>query len=533
MHSTNSIVVVVVCFKNFKKEMIKYIILFINLFFISNFSQAQSKIDPNGFHVFFYENGQKSSEGNFKNGKPEGYWKNYYENGVLKSEGNRRNHLLDSTWVFYYDNGLLKEKADYSKSKKEGFSFRYSEEGFLLEKRMYKNDTIDGFAFKYFEDLGRVEFEEPYVQGLKEGRGYQYARDGRIISLITYEKGTLKSLQAINSYNSKQQQVGLWIAYYDNIPNKKVKKLEGRYKSGFKHGYFREYDRKGVQVATIKYVNGQVVENAEELMGVDLVREYYPNASVMWEKTYLGTKPHGIWKKYDTAGVVIESIVYIKGIKKGEGIIDVKGMKQGSWREFYTEGMLRGVGRYENGARVGKWSFYHLNEKLEQVGVYRKGGKPHGDWIWYYSNGAIKREETYFNGKEDGELIEYNQGGEIIKQGSYVEGLKDGEWLINTGDYIEKGNYIDGMMYGIWEGIYKSTGKTAFKGEYIEDEPNGKHIYYYSNGKKMLEGKYEVGLKLGDWKRYDENGLVVLTIEYREGKTYKLSGKKVMDDYTE
>ena len=39
------------------------------------------------FKVFFYNNGQKSSEGFLEQGKPNGYWKNYYETGILKSEG--------------------------------------------------------------------------------------------------------------------------------------------------------------------------------------------------------------------------------------------------------------------------------------------------------------------------------------------------------------------------------------------------------------------------------------------------------------
>ena len=51
--------------------------------------KAQNDIDPNGYNIFYYPNGTKSSEGHFENGKPEGYWKTYHENGVLKSEGNR------------------------------------------------------------------------------------------------------------------------------------------------------------------------------------------------------------------------------------------------------------------------------------------------------------------------------------------------------------------------------------------------------------------------------------------------------------
>ena len=508
--------------------MYKYIILFITSVFVFQIGKSQTKIDPNGFNVFYYPNGQKSSEGNFLNGKPEGFWKNYFETGVLKSEGNRKNHELDSTWLFYFDNGLLKEKVNYKHSKKNGEFLSYSEEGFLQVKYNYIDDVIQGYSYTYFTDLLRVEFDKPYVDGVLEGRGYQYARDGRIIGFITYEKGVIKSTQVINKYNINNDKVGLWITFHEDIQDKKVKFIEGRYKLGLKNGYFREYDKKGVQVATTKYVNGQVVENAAELMSVDLVREFYPDAKVKWEKTYYGSQPHGIWKKYDTSGVVMETIVYKNGNKLGEGIIDSEGIKQGHWKEYYTEGILRGEGDYQDGAKIGDWKFFHENQKLEQLGKYRKGGKPHGLWVWYYNDGSVRREETYLNGKEDGELIEYTQEGEIMQQGDFIEGFKEGKWIIHSGDYVEEGEFIEGMMHGLWKGTYKTNGKLAFKGEYIDDEPNGRHTYYYPSGRKMLEGKYQIGLKVGDWKRYDELGVLKLSVRYKNGVAVKLSGKKVI-----
>ena len=58
----------------------------ITLIFLINsicvFSQDTSKIA--GFTIFKYENGNVSSKGIIKNGKPDGYWKTFYENGVLK-----------------------------------------------------------------------------------------------------------------------------------------------------------------------------------------------------------------------------------------------------------------------------------------------------------------------------------------------------------------------------------------------------------------------------------------------------------------
>ena len=73
------------------KNQIKNCILLISGIIMS-FS-ALSQLDPDGYNTFYYPNGNRSSEGNMKNGKPDGYWKTYYENGLLKSEGNRNKHL--------------------------------------------------------------------------------------------------------------------------------------------------------------------------------------------------------------------------------------------------------------------------------------------------------------------------------------------------------------------------------------------------------------------------------------------------------
>lgn len=45
-----------------------------------------------------------------------------------------------------------------------------------------------------------------------------------------------------------------------------------------------------------------------------------------------------------------------------------------------------------------------------------------------------------------------------------------------------EGKYIDGRRDGVQERIL-SDGKLKFSGEYIEDNPNGKHYFYWDNGK--------------------------------------------------
>lgn len=75
-------------------------------------------INSNGYNIFYYDNGVKSSEGTMRDGKADGYWKNYYKNGLLKIEGNRKNYLLDSIWKFYSDNGKITKAVNYLDGKK-------------------------------------------------------------------------------------------------------------------------------------------------------------------------------------------------------------------------------------------------------------------------------------------------------------------------------------------------------------------------------------------------------------------------------
>ena len=211
----------------------------------------------------------------------------------------------------------------------------------------------------------------------------------------------------------------------------------------------------------------------------------------------------------------------------GEGVIDGSGVKQGPWKEYYADGELRAEGDYLDGSRYGKWKFYHQNGKVEQTGKYVKGGKPHGLWMWYYPEGMVLREESFRKGKEDGELVEYDTAGNEMVKGAFIDGLEDGDWFIQIGEYREEGGFIDGLRHGEWIHYYTSNNEVSFKGEFIEGEAHGKHTYYHDNGRRMLEGKYELGLKQGDWKRYDRDGLLVLTIKYKDGHDVKIEGKRV------
>jgi antitoxin component YwqK of YwqJK toxin-antitoxin module len=61
-----------------------------------------------GFNTHWYENGQKSSEWNYKDGKEDGLITMWYENGQMKSEGTWKdgNMISHKEWN---EDGSVKE----------------------------------------------------------------------------------------------------------------------------------------------------------------------------------------------------------------------------------------------------------------------------------------------------------------------------------------------------------------------------------------------------------------------------------------
>jgi antitoxin component YwqK of YwqJK toxin-antitoxin module len=132
---------------------------------------------------------------------------------------------------------------------------------------------------------------------------------------------------------------------------------------------------------------------------------------------------------------------------------------------------------------------------------------------------------------------EYDENGKIIEEGEYVEDQEDGPWFTTIGDYLERGTYRDGLKNGKWISYHLTTTgeKTdsilSFSGSFVEDNPDGKHIYYWDNGKVKNEGNYLMGKKEGDWIQYEYDGTPFLVITYRNGIETKYDGVKIQPPF--
>ena len=150
------------------------------------------------FQQYSYPNGQISSEGILRNGKPDGLWKTYYESGQLKSIGKRKDYLLDSTWVFFKENGDTSLVVNYRKDLKNGPRFTYSETEVMMEP--FVNDVRIGEG-KRMDKRGHVLQTINYVNGLEEGVSPVFDTTGLLREIVTYRKGFIMTRETLNRYD--------------------------------------------------------------------------------------------------------------------------------------------------------------------------------------------------------------------------------------------------------------------------------------------------------------------------------------------
>ncbi len=479
------------------------------------------EVSANGYNIFYYDNGNISSEGTLREGQPDGYWKTYYESGVLKSEGNRIDYLLDSLWSFYNENGDIILKINYKKGKKNGLRITYRDKEYVEEN--FVNDVREGYSSVYYSN-GNLKTKTFFKSGLENGISKTFDSDGLVIRIIEYKSGFVVSREDINRTDMKGDRQGRWVLFWDNG----MIHIDGVYRDGRKHGYFKSYDKKGNLQSVEKYDNGELQVDAREVAEVNVKTDYYSDGKVKVVAGFRNGKPEGIRREYDRSGNVVAGAIYRGGVLMGEGIIDDTMQKDGPWKEYYGDGSLKAEGTYTKGNRTGKWTFFYPSGDLQQEGYYNKLGNYDGEWRWYFRSGELRRTETFLNGREDGIMKEFDEMGNVVVSGEYMDGLEEGEWVYNVGDVIQKGEYRSGMRYGTWR-ISSKEGNIIFKGDFIDDNPNGRHLHYWDNGNLKDDATWLMGQRHGEWTKYNYLGEPIISISYRNGVELKYDGIQIED----
>ena len=483
---------------------------------------CQEKLVDCDWTVYTFPNGSKASEGCLINGKPEGQWLNYHTNGKIKSQGNRIDHELSGEWLFFDSTGIRVQSIEYIEGEKQGWEKKYSadKENILIQETPFVGNLRSGWSSE-FDSQGRLQRTIFYKENVPDGLGRKYALDGRIIAILEYQNGYLRSVQKVNRKDEQGRKNGLW-----KIWNKKgMLQEEGYWSNGVRNGIFKFYRLSGELDYLEKYEWGQLVLDAAETAPVDVRKTYHKNGQTATSGTYSNGLQVGIYREYNQVGEVISGALYSNDSIVAEGITTLQGLKEGIWKHYYPGGDLHFVGSYENGKKEGEWKFYAVSGELIQEGFYR-AGLFHGTWKWYYLDGKLHRKEHYRAGKEDGLFEEWEENGKKILRGEYERGRKTGEWIQDVNDHKEVGVFMDGEKDGIWTHTFPN-GIEQFKGEYILGQPEGKHVYRLVSGNIQKIERFQGGQKNGKWIHYGSNQTLQQSLEYKDDLLIRIDGQKI------
>ena len=70
-----------------------------------------------GLITEWYENGQKKTQGHFKDGKEDGLQTSWYESGQKKDEVNGKDGKADGLWVLWHENGQKRFQGNFNDGK--------------------------------------------------------------------------------------------------------------------------------------------------------------------------------------------------------------------------------------------------------------------------------------------------------------------------------------------------------------------------------------------------------------------------------
>lgn len=499
------------------------------LLFVSRSLLAQVDIEDGPVKIY-YPNGQVSSEGTIKDGKPDGFWKTYYVTGIIKSQGKRTNYLLDSTWNFYNLAGDVIEQINYQLGVRSGYSFKYIYDNpnlpgvkTLISKELYINDKKEGNSYYYY-NTGELRESVYFSNGKRQGNAREYDKDSTVITVLQYNNNYLVSRERINRKDNFGRKQGTYKEFHEDGSLKKEK----NFLDDELHGYFREFDKTGELLQAMRYERGAIIEEIDEEAReiIDFKRTYDEQGRIVFSGAYFEDVPRGIHRFFDTSGTVVNSFIYNElGQRISEGIVNEQGRRVGKWIDYYVSGKVKAVGSYRNNRKNGNWVYYFENNIIEQKGSFING-RLNGEWIWYYPDGSIWRQESFFNGNEDGHSVEYDSDQNVLSEGVYVDGEKDGDWTYKVGDHQEEGAYIIGLREGKWI-YYHGDGSMKFEGNYLQGNPDGKQMYYYPSGAIKEEQYFKKGIRQKIWRKYDEEGNILLAITYKDNQEFRINGIKI------
>lgn len=367
----------------------------------------------------------------------------------------------------------------------------------LLATSLSAQETIKKKNGKVTINKNGIVVEQGTVKKhLREGAWTRFYETGELKENVTYSQGVMAGPYRFYSKEGKLKTEGF---YTNGLPTDQWKTYDsqGRQISGV------NYDKSGKILSTERYESGRLKEqHVKGAGGYEYVKVYNTDGSLRKRYTTIDEKREGIYYEY-------------KGSPTGGDTLPIKithyrnGSREGSdmeWQIVEGKRVLRSETWYKNNEKDSIHRTYDARTHKLKVSYY-KNDRIEGEEITYIDS-AVTSRTWYTKGRSDSTYQYYPDG-------------KTRE--IKTKEHFRK-YYPDGKLEE--ERLYYKTGSS-----------DGPLTTYYPNGKKKYELNY-IGARInGEWKAWNENGVLVIHAwAYRSADTleyvYNNKGKKLAETDT-
>jgi antitoxin component YwqK of YwqJK toxin-antitoxin module len=367
----------------------------------------------------------------------------------------------------------------------------------LLTAQTQQQVSKDGYNTFYY-DNGKISSEGTMREGKPDGYWKTYAPNGNIKS-----EGNRKNFQldSIWKFYNEQGILAFEFSYQEGKKTGLKKTFDTKekalvmsedYQSDVKQGftiiYFRPSEaagKSGKIKQTIPFVNGK-----EEGAGL----EFTPDSTIITMTDYK-----------------MGFIQHEEKINRR----DAKNLKQGVWKEFYPNGILKMEVTYSDDKMNGYLKEYSPTGSLLNTTKYVNGViKNNAPELAkldvkteYYDNGQVHFTRTYKADAAEGTHREFSPEGKIVDAKVYVDDVLTAEGVLDSID----------RKQGIWKEFYPD-GKIKSQGEYLDNKRIGDWVFYHPNQKIEQKGTYDrKGKAQGVWKWFYESGNLLQEENYRNG----------------
>lgn len=226
---------------------------------------------------------------------------------------------------------------------------------------------------------------------------------------------------------------------------------------------------------------------------------FYDNGLVKLDGVYKDDRKNGYFKEYDEKGQLLSVKKFVNDTEEKE-VPELTSLSVKT--DYYSSGKIKTVASYDGDTPEGVRREYNEEGKITASYIFRKGNM--------VGEGIVDEE-----GNRDGPWKEFYPDGTLRSAGTYDKGIKTGEWkyYYANGKIEQQGKYTKkGKLDGLWTWFYEDGGMQREQG-YINGLEDGEYLENDEQGKTIVKGQYVEGLEEGEWV-YDFG-------QYKEIGTYR------------